>query len=136
MTEEAAQLALEERLKTMIDRPPTLWVNLPLEGSVDTCPRLEVSHGPVSPQPVGNKGSALLNMLSQIDVVVRGGTGPNSGGSGGARGLTTAIVCLYPFGTVLGPARVYRRPEISGGRKDGDEFRTTITVRYRIAQGE
>lgn len=133
MSETEAQAAFETHLIELVRRPETIWVNQRGEG----VPRLEVNHGPLARDTITTQGGGKANLMSQIDVVVAAGTGPDNGGSAdepGMRSMMQAVIDHFPFNLRLGTAKVYARPEAGGMRKDGEEFRVSLTIRYRICQ--
>jgi len=131
MSETAAQEALEQHLITLANRPTTVWVNKQGEG----VPRLELNHGPVANTALTHRGGGQSALLSQIDIVVAAGTGADAGAGNDKAGMRTyaqAVIDHFPFNFKLAGAKVLARPSMSGMRKDGEEFRVSVTIRYKL----
>lgn len=124
------QLAALDYIESLPGRPQTVFPNRSAEGKV---PRWEVLEGPVVQSVALLNGDTQAALLLQIDVVVAGDGGrTNLGGTNTMRKQVKKVLNAFPVRLEFGDAIVLQPPSVSGYRKDGNEYRASITVPYRM----
>jgi hypothetical protein len=123
------QLEFHKKIKDISGKPDTVYPNG--HEKADVVPRLEVFDGVIVNRVLTLDGDTLATLLFQVDVVVKG-----EKQSGEMRAEVQRLLDGIPFGTLIGSGQTERPPDIQGYRKDGSNYRCSLSFYCQLLIGE
>ncbi len=107
---------------------PVEWVWPNVAGDKEL-PFVEVSFSRATPETLTLGGISRRSGICLCNLVTRSGDGALK-----PTEIAENLASLFSFGARFGSARITTRPKVSGGYKDGDLWRTPVTINYSIME--
>lgn len=127
MTITAGQLAALDYLEGLPASKRPRTIVFPNMSKKAVVPRWEIFEGPVDQNVALLNGDIQASLLLQIDVVVKDGIGSKT-----MRTQVQKVLNAFPVLQTFGAAKVLQPPTVGGYRKDGTEYKASITVPYEL----